>query len=90
MLGSDSGDDSQPFRQFDVGDRSPALAIVESVACVTNRDSLDLFPLASRIDAEALEQLVASTDDVSIRFEYEGVEIKVDGSGTITILNRTL
>ena len=90
MLGSDSGDDSWTSRQFDVGDRSPAVAIVESVARVTNRDSLDLFPLASRIDAEALEQLVASTDDVSIRFEYEGVEVEVDGSGTITILNRTL
>ncbi len=87
MLGSDSGDDSQTSRQFDIGDRSPALAIVESVARVTNRDSLDLFPLASRIDAEALEQLVASTDNVSIRFEYEGVEVVVDGSGTITITN---
>ena len=87
MLESDSGDDSQTSRQFDVGNRSPTLAIVESVAHVTKRHSLDLSPLSTRIDAEALEQLVASTDDVSIRFEYEGVEVDVHGSGTITITN---
>lgn len=66
---------------------SASLAVVAVVATVLERNPVDLPPLNSAIDTDALDQLVASPNGVhgceSISFQYEGVELTVASEGQI-------
>lgn len=88
MAGTDQRRDSQDYRRFDVGDRSPTLAVLESVATVKGVDPLSLPPLGSHTDSDALDQLLASASDASVRFRYAGVTIEITSSGEITVTDR--
>lgn len=68
----------------------PSLAVVEAVTAETERDPLDLDPLYTQIDPDALDTLVASaTDNVRIGFTYEGCDVVVEGSGDISVTPAT-
>ena len=72
---------------YDSTRESASLAIVTVVATAMDRNPIDLPPLESAIDTDALEQLVAVPSGVqgcaSISFRYEGFEVTVAGEGQI-------
>ena len=68
------------------GRRQPSLAVIEAVTSATQRDALDLEPLYSEIDPDALDMLLASANgDVCVGFQYEGCNVTVDGNGDVTV-----
>jgi len=88
MSRSGNTDECRNYRQFDVGDRSATLAVIESVASFKQTDPLSLPALASHADPEALEQLIATLDDGTVQFEYDGLDVEIAGSGEITVAER--
>lgn len=62
-----------------------SLAVIETVAAVTDRSSTDLGPLSEAVDPEALDELFAPTFDDRPRpgglvcFPFEGLLVVVDG-----------
>lgn len=81
--------DEESFRVTHDSDRdSTSLAVVAMVATALGRDPLDLTPLHSAIDTEALEKLTAESlgglqQCDSISFCYEGFEVTVFSEGDI-------
>jgi hypothetical protein len=56
---------------------SATVEVVEAVAAVRNIPPEELPPLYHTIGADALDALVESGDDITVRFEYEGFEVLV-------------
>lgn len=88
MPGTDSADDAKNPQQYDIRDRSPTLAVLESVARFKQTDPLDLVPLAYYVDPEALDRLIESENDVAVRFTYDDVVVDIASSGAITVAER--
>jgi len=69
-----------------------ALRVVRRVAAVLDRDTTELPPMYDHVDLEAVERLVeASNGDanpVVVRFEYEGVEVRIE-QGDVTVEDAT-
>lgn len=67
------------------GERDTAsLAVVAVVASAYCRDSVELPPLQSVVDVDAIERLFRpSTDGGSVSFHYEGFDVTIDDDGTI-------
>lgn len=68
---------------FDNSRDSASLAVVSVVAAVLERDPMDLTPLHSVIDTDALETLATRPSDsretgISVSFQYEGREVTVE------------
>lgn len=64
----------------------PSVAIVEAVTAATDRTMVDLPPLSHSIDPDALDTLVTSGQSVvTVSFQYAGVRVSVNGTGTIDI-----
>lgn len=61
--------------------------IVRRVADQEGVDPLDLDPLQSRLDTDALEDLVADDDTQNLRvdFRYHGYEVSVRGDGRVDV-----
>lgn len=60
--------------------------IVEQVAATKSTSALDLTPLYTVIDPEALETIFSKRAQTGqIEFEYEGCSVRVDGDGEITV-----
>lgn len=76
--------------QFDWhGSDAVAMAVVDTVASVTEQEPAGMRPLAEIIDSEALNMLFTSGNGVGnaenfVQFEYEGCLVKVDGTGEVT------
>ncbi len=72
---------------YDSTRESASLAVVTVVATVLDRNPIDLPPLESTIDTDALNRLVTGSAGVqlcdSISFKYEGVEVTVTSEGQI-------
>mgnify|MGYP006876389893 FL=1 len=86
MAGSNSGIDSQDYRQFKITDQSPSLAVLEAVANFKQKDTTRLATLAENTDPDALNQLVAGTDELILQFEYEGLNIQIVDGELIRIM----
>lgn len=71
--------------QFSINNCSPSLAVIEAVAWVTSRDPLDLDPLYVVIDPDALDRVVTNTDDVTVSFEMEELEVQLTSAEEIII-----
>jgi hypothetical protein len=74
--------------RFDPTQRSASLAIAEMIAAIGNTSPLDLTPLSTTIDTDALDALLSTspTGDRgcdSISFHYEGFEVTVDSDGRL-------
>lgn len=69
-------------------DLNVCTAVVSAVAAATDRPALELSPLRSTIDPDALSRIVASENGrgpVSVSFTYEGQHVSVDSDGQITV-----
>lgn len=78
---------------FDHHTDSACLAIVSLVSAATNSSPVELTPLQSVIDVDALNRLLASESNgshhsVSTSFHYEGLEVTVDSEGRIEVVPR--
>ncbi|WP_247003567.1 HalOD1 output domain-containing protein [Halosolutus gelatinilyticus] len=92
-----SGDDSVGYdpttgtfhTQFDAdGDsNSIVVAIVDTVATVTNSDPISLPPLFATVDPEALAALVTSAREgpIEVNFSYEDCRVTVSSHGTVVV-----
>lgn len=72
-------EDGSDVRRFPV-------RVVEAVAAELGQDTTDLPPMYDAVDLEAVDDLVnkgpnAGTTDVEVRFEYEGIDVRVTGDG---------
>lgn len=63
----------------------PSIGVIEAVATATDRDAGDLPQLGRAIDPDALDDLLGRGGDVEIAFEYAGVEVTVQGDGTVFV-----
>ncbi len=70
---------------------SVAVAVVTAVARHANADEMALPPLSEVVDPDALDRLFAGSADgprgghVEVGFEYCGVQVVVEGEGTVSI-----
>ena len=71
--------------RFTVNDRSPTVAVIESVASFRNEEPHNLPPLAEYTEPDIIDRFVAKTPHGTIRFTYAEVEVEVSSSGTIRI-----
>lgn len=89
--GSKGKKGSKKFQTFDWEQtESVAIAVIETVAGVTETDPTELRPLASAVDTDALNTLFAPTDNSerlsgSVQFEYEGCQISVTADGKVLV-----
>lgn len=64
----------------------PSVRVVEAVADAAGVDALSFeTPLFDVVDTDALDRLVETGSSVRVTFAYEGHEVVVDGSGTVTV-----
>lgn len=67
-------------------EHSPCEAILEEVASREGVDPLDLDePLYASVDPDALESLLASGSDVTVRFSYAGYDVTASGDGRVDV-----
>ena len=86
----ESGQDSATIRtRFDQEETPASMAIVATLANVTDTDPTDLRPLYAAVDPDAVNALVSARPrahgDTYITFTHEGHEIQVASSGVVTI-----
>lgn len=64
--------------------------IVSRIADEEGVDPLELDPLHSRVDTDALENLVAGDDtqDLRVDFQYHGYNVSVEGDGGVDVDRR--
>lgn len=79
------GPESKRFRTSVAGASSLSAAIPQVVAAVSGRRALDLEPLYSAVDPDALEALFGAGMTGRVAFEYEGYDIIVDDHGAIAL-----
>ena len=80
MPGPVWNDESWTVRRFDTDSRSPTIAIIETVSETTEITPNDLPPLANYTDPDALEQVLDTTSEVTIHFEYGEIDVLIVGS----------
>lgn len=70
--------------QFNPDSNSVCCAIIETVAFIQDSDQTDLDPLANSLNPDALSTLMESHEqNVTVVFQYEGMEITVENEGDI-------
>lgn len=76
-----------PNASLDYHHDSPSLRVVDAIAAVTDTDPLELDPLYSVVDPEALDQLFQSNTGLvgSVEFEYESHTVAVRSDGTVSV-----
>jgi len=74
---------------FDADVVAPSTAIVGAVSAVANKDPLNIEPLHSTIDPDALDTLFAASrrdeSDIHARFSLKGYSIRLSSYGSITV-----
>lgn len=82
--------DSATIRaQFDLEETPASMAIVATLANVTDTDPTDMRPLYSAVDPDAVDALVRAQPgahgDTHVTFTHEGHEVRVASYGVVTI-----
>lgn len=83
--------ESSPLtRNFAWAEVTPATAVVELVAEATDADPIDLDPLHSAVDTDALNRVVEPTEpntpsSLRVSFSYQDFFVVVRQSGRITL-----
>ena len=90
--GIDFHESSNTYRtQFDVHTRPASEAILTAVATATGKDSLELTPLYSIIDPDALDALFdaparsESKQQLTVTVEYAECRVSVKAHGTVVV-----
>ncbi len=81
--------------QFDQEKTPPSMAVISTLADVMSVDPVELDPLYSTIDPDALDQFVyvhnRTSGDIHVTFTHEGYSITVHSYGVVSItLERNL
>jgi hypothetical protein len=71
--------------QFSITDCRPSIAVIEAMAFVTNRDPLDIEPLADVVDPDALNGVLSGEDTATVSFQWEDHDVEISASGEIII-----
>ncbi|ELY56251.1 hypothetical protein C491_14927 [Natronococcus amylolyticus DSM 10524] len=58
-------------------DKSATVEVVKAVATIRDIPLEELPPLYYTIDTDALDTLVETKDNIIVRFEYQGFEVRV-------------
>lgn len=72
-------------------DSSPATAVVEAIAAISDADPSELDPLYATVDGDALDQLLSfpappgRSGDLSVTFRYQGYAVTVHSYGVIRV-----
>lgn len=72
----------------DPDDVAPSTAVISALAAISDTDPLEIEPLYTGIDPDALDSLVSkkpATGDVEIAFHLHGHSVRVKSSGSIEI-----
>ena len=93
MTGPDIHTTSTPSatEQFSGCETTPVVAVVSAVARVSGEDPFELPPLNNVINADALNELVASDSHTgleSVSFEYAEYDVVVTGSGEVKVTSK--
>jgi hypothetical protein len=93
MTGSDIQTTSTPsaIELFAGCETTPVVAVISAVAQASGEDPFELPPLNNVINADALNELVASerhTGLESVAFEYAGYDVIVTGSGEVEVASK--
>lgn len=73
-------------RQYDWSDVSPSVAVVETIADLTDSELEALPPLAHAVNVSALDELLRETvsgnpDGVVVSLRYHGCDVTLSSSG---------
>lgn len=85
------GDPDSIVSRYDWTSTAPHTAVVETVAAAVNRDPVDLEPLYSRVDPDALDVILGPTCDprgeepIGVSFTYAGRDVTVESSGEVVV-----
>lgn len=75
--------------QFDQEKTPASMAVIATLAEVMDTDPMEMRPLYSTVDPDALDALVqvrhTTTEDIHISFTHEGHKIRVHNYGVISI-----
>ncbi|WP_226041435.1 HalOD1 output domain-containing protein [Natrinema sp. DC36] len=70
-------------------DASPSIAVVNAVAAVSNMDPLNMEPLYSTVDPDALDSVTTPSettgDDFRVVFEFHDCEVAVSSTGSLKV-----
>jgi len=71
----------------DWAETDPTLAVVEAIAVAANREPTDHRPLYDAVDTDALNDIFDGdqSPSVEVSFTYEGFDVSVAGTGTVTV-----
>lgn len=90
MPGANDCRESLNQHRFTIGERSPSLAVIESIAQLKDEDPLSLPQLANHTDPQSIDHFISRTDEGILRFEYDGFEVEVSSSGDLLITGPTV
>lgn len=85
MAGTDGYSNPVNQHRFTIGERSPSLVVIKSVAQLRDEDPGSLPVLANHIDPESLDKIISRTNRGIVRFKYAGFDIEVYSSGELLI-----
>ena len=72
---------------FTIDEERAALGLVKAVAFVKGREPTQIGPLVDVIDTDALNTLISESDNVTVSFTWDGLEIEVTADGDIIVAN---
>lgn len=75
--------------KFDAREVSPSIAVIEAVALLSEKDPIDLEPIQSVIDSDALDTLlsrnITGSGDLQVTFDFEIYTITMRNYGSIVL-----
>ena len=81
------GDEYRAF--YDADQDSPNTAIVSAVAAASDTDPLNMDPLHTTVDTDALDSLLnphrSASGDLHVTFEYGGCEVIASSYGSLKV-----
>jgi hypothetical protein len=76
--------------EYDHDVTPPSMAVVQALSEVMDVDPTGIRPLASSVDADALDDVIVSRTGVDAAVEvtvtHEGYDVTVDSHGTVTVV----
>ena len=71
--------------EYDPSVLAPSAAVVQAVATQTRRSGVEIDPLFSAVDPEALDAVFSRDGVYEVSFTYEGYRVTVDGDARISL-----
>lgn len=84
-----TGDGWPVSARYDWSSKSPAMAVIETVAAAVDQQPSDLDRLYEHVDTDALDAFIQSYSpggsDVTLTFSYAGHLVSVDATGEVVV-----